>query len=64
MTKFIAIACLMVLLTLNTLGNYWFTYGIWPRSWSALVLFTFTSVLLSMSVKYVAEDGHDKKGNS
>ena len=57
MTKFIAIACLVVLLMLNTLGNYWFTYGIWPRSWGALALFTFTTTLLSMSAMYVTVDG-------
>lgn len=48
MVKTVAILALVVTSSLLTLGNYWFTYGIWPRSWIAFTVF----FLLSM-VNYV-----------
>lgn len=27
-----------------TLGNFWFTYGIWPQSWWAFALFVFLGI--------------------
>lgn len=41
--------------TISGLGNFWFTYGIWPRSWWSFVGFSLIgsviSVLLSRWIK-------------
>lgn len=37
------------------LGNFWFTYGIWPRSWLAFVLFALIGVALSKALSRLIE---------
>ncbi len=46
MTKLIAILAISSLMFLNTLGNFWFTYGIWPRSWVAFFGFWASALVL------------------
>lgn len=56
MAKIIALLALIALSLLATLGNYWFTYGIWPRSWWYFAFFALTSTALSGAVSAVLKD--------
>lgn len=55
MTKFVALVSLIVISAFNSLGNFYFTYGIWPKSWGAFVLFTFTGMLIFAVISAVAK---------
>lgn len=46
MIQFIAITSLMILLFMAALGNYWFTFGLWPRSWISFFGFMIISMIL------------------
>jgi hypothetical protein len=53
MIRAIASLALTALLTLAALGNYWFTFGLWPRSWVAFVGFFLLSALLTVALQLV-----------
>jgi hypothetical protein len=46
MTKFLANLALLAAAFFVTLGNFWYTYGIWPKSWGAFVAFFILSITL------------------
>lgn len=46
MQSFLSSVAIVLLSSLTVLGNMWFTYGIWPRSWGSFVLFTFISYVV------------------
>lgn len=46
MTKFLANLFLIAAGISVQLGNYWFTYGLWPRSWGSFLLFSTLAVVL------------------
>jgi membrane protein implicated in regulation of membrane protease activity len=46
MNELLAALFLMVSATAIMLGNFWFTYGIWPRSWWSFVVFSMLSLIL------------------
>jgi hypothetical protein len=46
MTKFVAIIGMALLMIFNTLGNFYFTYGIWPKSWFSFGFFFITGLIL------------------
>jgi 4-hydroxybenzoate polyprenyltransferase len=46
MTKFLAQVLLIVITLAVTLGNYWYTFGLWPKSWWSFVGFGFAMILL------------------
>lgn len=56
MAKMIALFSLFAFSLLNTLGNFWFTYGIWPRSWGAFVLFWFTGMIIYLLMTKLTEE--------
>ena len=45
MTAFLASLTLIAAAILTTLGNFWFTYGIWPRNWFAFIGFAVISIV-------------------
>lgn len=47
MTKFIAILLIFILQLILTLTNYWFTFGLWPKSWTSFFLCGIASILLA-----------------
>ena len=47
MVKTIALVALMVVGIGLTLGNYWITFGLWPRSWTSFVLFALAGMIVS-----------------
>ena len=46
MSKLIALFAVITAMTFCTLGNFWYVYGIWPRSWTMFVLFWFEGFFL------------------
>lgn len=53
MTKAIATIALVVISIGLGLGNYWWTFGLWPKSWLSFLLFGFASVLVSTALSAV-----------
>ena len=45
-SKFLARVFLSVAGLAVVLGNYWFTYGLWPKSWTSFTLFGVASIVL------------------
>ena len=56
MTKTIALFALRTIAIGLMLGNYWFTFGLWPKSWTAFVLFAVASLLVSSGIQAVMKD--------
>ena len=56
MTKLVALIALLVLALLTMLGNYWFTYGLWPRSWASFVVFGIANLLIVAAMEAVKKD--------
>ena len=54
MTKFLANCFLIVAGISLQLGNYWYTFGLWPQNWWTFFGFAFATVLL-MALR-VAQD--------
>lgn len=54
--KFIARLTLFVLSVLLALGNFWFTYGIWPRSWASFCIFGTLSFITMILYVAVSQD--------
>jgi uncharacterized membrane protein len=48
MTKGIAKLALAAISIGLMLGNYWFTFGLWPRSWSAFMFFAVAIIGVSL----------------
>lgn len=46
MTKFVARISLFIAQIGVMFGNYWFTFGLWPKSWTAFFGFASVGVLL------------------
>lgn len=55
LAKFVALILLTGASIAVTFGNYWFTFGIWPRSWFAFFGFAFLQMLLTGLVHAVAQ---------
>jgi hypothetical protein len=55
-TRFVAHVALIVAALFAQLGNYWFTFGLWPQSWAAFVGFGLLWILIA-----VARDGIQKE---
>lgn len=47
MTKIIASLALLTASFAVGLGNFWFTYGIWPKSWTSYAVFWVLSVAVT-----------------
>jgi hypothetical protein len=54
MTKFVAVSGLISAQFLVSLSNYWFTFGLWPKSWVSFgvcffltLVITFTQIVVS-----------------
>ena len=46
MTKFVARIALMGCALAVMLGNYWYTFGLWPRSWWAFIGFGLAAIVV------------------
>lgn len=44
MTKLVAYIGLAAAAFVAALGNYWFTFGLWPKSWLSFTLFLCVSM--------------------
>jgi hypothetical protein len=47
MVKIAAVIAVMVAAAGVALGNYWYTYGLWPRSWWAFVGFLIANIVVT-----------------
>jgi hypothetical protein len=53
--KFVAMMLLTLLSICVTFGNYWYTFGIWPRSWVAFLGFGLIQLMVTGLVHAVAQ---------
>ena len=53
MTKAIALLALVSIQILSMLGNIWFTYGLWPRSWASFVVFGIAHLLIVLAIRAI-----------
>lgn len=53
MIKLIALLSLSVLTLLVTIGNFWFTYHLWPQSWLSFVFFGFANATVLACIEIV-----------
>lgn len=56
MSRIIALLSLSMLAILAGLGNFWFTCGIWPKSWWSFVVFGLVSVVLAQLLTSVIKE--------
>jgi hypothetical protein len=56
MTKTIALMSLVAIQIALSLGNYWFTFGLWPRSWASFVFFGIAYVVVVGLISVVQKD--------
>jgi len=56
MIRLIAATSITTLMILSTLGNFWFTYGIWPRSWGSFIGFGFINLVLVSMMAIVRKE--------
>jgi uncharacterized SAM-binding protein YcdF (DUF218 family) len=55
LAKSIAIVTLLILSFITSLGNYWFVFGIWPRSWTLFVVFCVFHLIISGLIQVVGK---------
>jgi hypothetical protein len=55
-TKLIALLALIVIAIGCTFGNYWYTFGLWPKSWTAFVLFGLAQMIITAAITAVSKD--------
>jgi len=46
MAQIVAVIGLMIAAACVALGNYWYTFGLWPRSWWAFVGFLLANIFI------------------
>ena len=57
MAKFLSHVFLFAATLLVGLGNFWFTYGIWPKSWWSFGIFgVLGTVIIAMRIVLQNED--------
>ena len=56
MTKAIAALALVALQIIATLGNYWFTFGLWPHSWMSFIAFGVAHMLITSALMAVGRE--------
>lgn len=56
----IALVALLTLSILTGLGNWWYTFGIWPRSWTAFIVCALVQTVLSGLMSFVMKNGGRK----
>lgn len=56
MSKFLALIFLITLSGFNSLGNFYFTYGIWPKSWWSFSLFIISGIIISLLINKVLKE--------
>jgi hypothetical protein len=53
MEKFLAVVALTAIAVALGVGNFWFTFGLWPKSWASMALFSILSAVQTQVVKAV-----------
>ena len=60
MTRAIARAALAAVALGLALGNYWFTFGLWPRSWAAFAFFALAGMAVHAGLDLIRQDEQNK----
>ncbi len=55
MTKLLALMSLAAISFGMTLGNYWITFGLWPKSWWAFIGFAIGQGIISQLSAHVVK---------
>lgn len=55
MTRVIALVALSVIAIALTFGNYWWTFGLWPKSWTSFVLFAVANTIVASAMSAILE---------
>jgi hypothetical protein len=53
MVKTVAILALVVIAFGLSLGNYWWTFGLWPKSWGSFLGFACASLIVHGLIEVV-----------
>jgi hypothetical protein len=56
MAKTVAVIVLMVAAGCVALGNYWYTFGLWPRSWVAFFGFLVLQIIVRETFDAIRKD--------
>lgn len=56
MTKLVAYAALLVAALGLMLGNYWFTFGFWPKSWPSFFGFGMASIAVALILEAIKKE--------
>jgi hypothetical protein len=59
-TQFVANVGLLLAALALTLANYWYTFGLWPRSWKSFVLCGVAGIILMAIREKVWKEQHSK----
>lgn len=55
-SKLIAALALIASSFCIMLGNFWFTYGVWPRSWTAFVFFAVAQMVNYLLLQAIGKE--------
>jgi hypothetical protein len=55
-TQFIALLALIVIAVGLQFANYWYTFGLWPTSWTSFVVCGLASMVVSGLISAVIKD--------
>jgi len=57
MVRTVALVALMVISVGLSLGNYWWTFGLWPRSWGSFLGFALAFLIVHTLLDLVRKSG-------
>jgi hypothetical protein len=55
-SKFVALLNVLALCVVVQLGNFWYTYGLWPSSWTSFVGFALAGAVLTSMLRAVLDE--------
>ncbi len=56
MSKLVAMLACVVALFGISLGNFWFTYGLWPQNWKAWTVFMLLTMLVQALIVGISRE--------
>lgn len=54
-SRLVAIFVLIGAMVAASVGNFWFTFGLWPKSWTSMVVFWLLNFAILELLKLVME---------
>jgi hypothetical protein len=56
MSRAIATIALLVIAIALMMANYWYSFGLWPRSWTAFISISLCQIIVQLLLTAVKED--------